>query len=51
MSECALGRDGVVGEFDSDIEEGVGHSSLMTIWFLLLCFFNAVKHKPLLLDQ
>ena len=35
VDECAIGKNDMVGEFDSDIEEGVGASCYAAIYLIL----------------
>ena len=39
VDECAIGKNDMVGEFDSDIEEGVG-AYCFAIYLILLKFTN-----------
>ena len=41
VDECAIGKNDMVGEFDSDIEEGVGET-----YFFKLKFSNNVNTSP-----
>ena len=36
VDECAIGKNDMVGEFDSDIEEGVGDSCLLHNYVIML---------------
>jgi hypothetical protein len=42
VGSCAMGRSGVVGEFDSDIEEGIPYITGILLYFVF-CYFVLFK--------